>query len=301
MTAPKRVVVTGASGFLGRSLVAHLSQNGHDVLALSRSAGTDFNRTRISSGRMPDLADPAAGWDGLLRRDDVVVHLAGLAHGSLDDERHDPINHLGTVRLAEAAARASVAQLILISSIAAQTGPAASHVLTEADEPKPINAYGRAKLAAERAVAGSGVAYTILRPGVVYGEDAKGNLRLLEQLARLPVPLPFAGVTARRSLLSAANFNSAVTLVLTNEAAINRIFLVADPVPLSVADMITAERRKIGRRSGLFYVPPGLLKAALTALGLRRIWMRIGEPFVISTDRLQAIGWRPFPSGTTAS
>ena len=295
MTVRKRVVVTGASGFLGRSLVVHLSQNGHDVLALSRSADTGFERTGVASGTMPDLADPEAGWDGLLRRDDVVVHLAGLAHGSLDDERHDPINHRGTVRLAEAAARASVAQLIFISSIAAQTGPAASNVLTEDDEPKPVNAYGRAKLAAERAVAASRLAHTILRPGVVYGENAKGNLRLLEQLAHLPVLLPFAGVMARRSLLSVANFNSAVTLVLMNEAAINRIFLVADPVPLSVAEMITAERRKIGRHPGLFYVPPGLLKAALTALGLRRVWMRIGEPFVISTDRLQAIGWRPEP------
>ena len=298
MTAPKRVVVTGASGFLGRSLVAHLSQNGHDVLALSRSAGTPFDLSGVTSGTMPDLADPTASWDGLLQRGDVVVHLAGLAHGSLDDERHDPINHLGTVRLVEAAARASVAQLIFISSIAAQTGPAASDVLTEDDEPKPVNAYGRAKLAAERAVAGGGIAHTILRPGVVYGENAKGNLRMLEQLAHLPVPLPFAGIRARRSLLSAANFNSAVALVLMNEAAINRIFLLADPVPLSVADMIAAERRKIGRRSGLFYVPPSLLKATLMAIGLGRVWMRIGEPFVISTDRLQAIGWHPFPSGT---
>jgi UDP-glucose 4-epimerase len=116
---------------------------------------------------------------------------------------------------------------------------------------------------------------------------------LLEQLARLPVPLPLAGVSAQRSLLSVANFNSAVGLVLLNAAAINKIFLVADPAPLSVADMITALRQKMGRRPGLFYVPPALLKAALTALGLKRIWTRIGEPFVISTDRLQAIGWRP--------
>src|SRR5689334_3696099 len=114
MTNPKRVVVTGASGFLGRGLVACLSQNGHHVLALSRSVGVAFDHANVTSRVMPDLADPDAGWDGLLQRDDVVVHLAGLAHGSLDDERHDPINHLGTVRLAEAAARASVAHLIFI-------------------------------------------------------------------------------------------------------------------------------------------------------------------------------------------
>src|SRR5690348_1875315 len=112
MANPKRVVVTGASGFLGRGLVGYLSHNGHHVLALSRSAGTAFDQANVTSRVMPDLADPRARWNGLLQRDDVVVHLAGLAHGSLDDERHDPINHLGTARLAEAAARASVARLI---------------------------------------------------------------------------------------------------------------------------------------------------------------------------------------------
>ena len=292
MKGSKRLVVTGASGFLGRGLVAYLAHEGHDVLALSRSPAA-FDHPGVAVGTMPDLADPGAAWGELLRPDDIVIHLAGLAHGSLEDERHDSINHQGTARLAEAAARASVAQLILVSSIAAQTGPAASHVLTEADDPKPVNAYGRAKLAAERAVAGSGVAYTILRPGVIYGEDAKGNLRLLERLARLPVPLPLAGVSARRSLLSAANFNSAVGLVLMNQAAINRTFLVADPAPLSVAEMIAGMRRKMGRQPGLFYLHPQLLKVAMTALGLKSVWTRIGEPFVINTDRLQDIGWRP--------
>jgi nucleoside-diphosphate-sugar epimerase len=196
MKRSTRLVVTGASGFLGRGLVAYLAQQGHDVLALSRSPMV-FDHPGVTVGAMPDLADPRAAWDGLLQSDDIVVHLAGLAHGSLDDERHEPINCQGTARLAEAAARAPVAQLIFVSSIAAQTGPAAGHVLTEADDPAPANAYGRAKLAAERAVASSGVAYTILRPGVVYGEDAKGNLRLLERLAQLPVPLPLAGVSAR--------------------------------------------------------------------------------------------------------
>jgi nucleoside-diphosphate-sugar epimerase len=292
MKTSKRLVVTGASGFLGRGLVAYLAHEGHAVLALSRSPAA-FDHPGVVTGAMPDLADPNAAWGGLLQPNDIVVHLAGLAHGSLDDERHDPINHRGTARLAEAAARASAAQLIFVSSIAAQTGPAASHVLTEADDPKPANAYGRAKLAAERAVAGSGVAYTILRPAVIYGEDAKGNLRLLERLAALPVPLPLAGVSARRSLLSAANFNSAVGLAVMNEAAINRMFLVADPAPLSVAAMVAGLRRKMGRRPALFYVPAVLLKAALTVLGLKSVWTRIGEPFVISTDRLQSIGWHP--------
>lgn len=292
MKRSERVVVTGASGFLGRGLVAYLAGEGYDVLALSRSAA-GFDHPNVVADAMPDLADPRAAWDRVLRSHDVVVHLAGLAHGSLDDERHDLINHQGTARLAEAAARTSVARLIFISSIAAQTGPAASHVLTETDDPKPANAYGRAKLAAERSVASSGVGYTILRPGVIYGEDVKGNLRLLERLARLPVPLPLAGVSARRSLLSAANFNSAVGLVLTTQAAADKTLLVADPSPLSVAEMIAGLRRKIGRQPWLFNVHPALLKAVLTSLGLKSVWTRIGEPFVISTDRLQAIGWRP--------
>ncbi|MDQ8728373.1 NAD-dependent epimerase/dehydratase family protein [Bradyrhizobium sp. LHD-71] len=293
MTKPTRVVVTGASGFAGSHLVSCLAAMDFKVLALSRAPGNALDRKNVTTARMPDLADPRPAWEDILGSGDVVVHLAGLAHGAVDDPRHDVINHRGTARLAEAAATGSVERIILVSSIAAQTGNTAAKVLSEADDPSPVSAYGRSKLEAERAVRDSGVPYTILRPVVIYGEGAKGNPAALERLARMPIPLPISGLTARRSVLSVGNFSRAVLAVLTSEQARNEVYLVADPLPLTVSEMVVRSRKLSGRRPGLIYVPPSLLKALFVTFGLRSVWRRIGEPLVVSTDRLRSLGWTP--------
>ena len=102
-----------------------------------------------------------------------------------------------------------------MSSVRAQAGLAADHVITEADTPQPTDIYGRTKLKAERLVAESGVGFTALRPAVVYGKGVKGNIAALATLARTPMPLPFGSLDNRRSLLSIENLASAVELVLT--------------------------------------------------------------------------------------
>ena len=126
---------------------------------------------------------------------DAVVHLAGIAHAGpgVAEERYDRVNHRATAALAVAAHDAGVSRFVFVSSIRAQTGPAAERVVSERDTPRPTDAYGRSKLAAERAVAASGVPFTILRPVLVYGPGVKGNLRALMRLAALPIPLPFGG------------------------------------------------------------------------------------------------------------
>src|SRR5262249_1678902 len=139
-----------------------------------------------------DLATPV-DWTPPLTDVDAVVHLAGIAHTgqNIADARYDLINHLATAELAAAAKQTGVKRLIFMSSIRAQSGPTAAGRLTEVDEPKPTDAYGRSKLAAEAAVRASGVPFTILRPVLVYGSGAAGNLRALARVAPLPVPLPF--------------------------------------------------------------------------------------------------------------
>jgi nucleoside-diphosphate-sugar epimerase len=293
LTERKRVVVTGASGFVGRHLVSCLAGNEFDVVAACRVPETIAPAANVAAVRMPDLSDLAASWDDIIRAGDCVVHAAALAHGDVNDDRHDLINHLATARLAEVARVRGVERLVFVSSVAAQTGSAAGHVLSELDPPRPTSAYGRSKLAAERAIANSGVRYTILRPVAIYGENAKGNFAALEALARTPIPLPLSGLTGRRSVLSITNFALSVLLVLRNAEASGQSFLVADPVPLSVAEMVAGSRRRAGKSPGLFYVPQPLLRFVLTALGQKSVWTKIGEPLAVSTDRLQSIGWKP--------
>ncbi|MGD8479638.1 MAG: NAD-dependent dehydratase, partial [Methyloceanibacter sp.] len=110
---------------------------------------------------------------------------------------------------------------------------------------------------------------------------------------RSPYPLPLAGLKARRSLLGLDNLVEAVDRLLTTAAPLNRPFIVADPAPLNVAEMIGALRQGLGRRAGLFYIPPPLLKATLSAL---KPEMEVGALFnslVADPAALRALEWNP--------
>ena len=259
-----KVLVTGASGLIGRPLTAALANAGHQVRAAVRRAQTFPDGVEVA--QIGDLAGEI-DWPPLLAGMDAVVHLAGIAHIGTDvsDETYDRVNHLATAALARAAATAAIKRFVFISSIRAQSGTHADHRLSESDPPQPTEAYGRSKLAAEEAVRASGVPYTILRPVLVYGRGAKGNLASLLRLARLPVPLPFGRLANKRSLLGVDNLIAAIRFALENERAANETFIVADPQPVSVADIVAISRAATGRKPHLISVPPGLFAGLFAA------------------------------------
>jgi len=288
----KTVLVTGASGFLGRPLVNHLLRTGYAVRVAAR--GSPSFRAPVAVVRIPDLSN-TVDWTGALDGVDAVVHLAGLAHadtGGGELPAFDSINWLATQNLALAAKQAGVKNFIFISSVRAQVGPAAGRVVREDDEAHPTDQYGRSKLAAETAVRAAGLPFTILRPVAVYGPHPRGNVQTLVRLALLPLPLPLLGLASRRSLLGIDNFISAVQFVLGNPATLGEVYLLADTVPFTVSEIFTMLRKAQGRRPGMFYVPPVLLRAGL-AVSRRDLWQRMGGDLVVDTGKLQALGWRP--------
>lgn len=285
------VLVTGSDGFIGRHLVPFLACRGYKVLAASRLAAT-FEDPNIVGVRLPDLSQPF-DWEPLLRRCDVVVHLAGIAHKFAVEDLYDRINHQATAALGRAAARCGTKHLVLISSIAAQSGSFSTTELTEDDLPKPNNAYGRSKLAAEKAIRMSGIPFTILRPVVIYGTGEKGNFAVIHKISRLRIPLPVGALTARRSVLSIENFSSAVETVLTNPRARNETFIVSDPTPVTVADLVARYRVGLGRSTWLLPVPEKWLELFLKAVGQGSMWERLGRPLVASPTKFLAIGWNP--------
>ena len=151
---------------------------------------------------MPDLAQPA-DWSGLLDGVSHVLHLAGIAHGpgALPGALYSRINGEAVGELG-AQARGKIERLVFVSSVRAQVGVSAEHIITEKDPALPTDDYGRAKLRGEKLLAASGVPFTVLRPAVVYGKGVKGNIAALATLAKTPMPLPFARLTNRRSLLA---------------------------------------------------------------------------------------------------
>jgi nucleoside-diphosphate-sugar epimerase len=286
-----RVLVTGADGFVGRHLVPYLVAQGYAVIAASRAA-TTFDDTNVSAVTLQDLSR-LFDWQPLLDQCDAVVHLAGIAHKFARDDFYDRVNHRATSTLARAMARGAPKHLVFISSIAAQSGSYADHNLTEEDFPTPNNAYGRSKFAAEQAIRAAGVSFTILRPVVIYGQGEKGNFATIHRISRLPIPLPFGALSAQRSVLSIQNFNSAVATALDNPRARGETFIVSDPMPMTVADLIARHRVGLGRRPWLMRVPQSWIKLSLQATGQGAIWERIGQPLVAPPAKLLSIGWRP--------
>lgn len=286
-----RVLVTGADGFVGRHLTPYLAMRGFKVIAASR-AETVFDHPDITTVPLPDLSR-LFDWQPILEQCDAVVHLAGIAHKYAGDDFYDRVNHRATSALARAMARNAPKHLVFISSIAAQSGSYSDYDLTEEDFPTPNNAYGRSKFAAEQSVRAAGTSFTILRPVVIYGEGEKGNFATVHKISRLPIPLPFGAMTARRSVLSIQNFNSAVEAALTNPRARGETFIVSDPVPVTVADLIARYRASLGRPPLLLPVPESWIKIVLKASGQGAIWERIGQPLVAPPQKLLAIGWEP--------
>ena len=289
---PQMIALTGATGFIGRHLLKELPKRGYRVRVLLRRP--TMLPPEASGAVVGDLAAPR-NMSNALAGVHAVIHSAGLAHGmsGLPEDDYRAINTEATVGLARAAARAGARRFIFLSSIRAQSGPAAQEVLTEEMEPKPTDAYGRSKLNAERGLAEVDLDWAALRPVLVYGPGVKGNMAALLKLAQLALPLPFGGLSGRRSLLSVQNLVEAIDVVLRAEGPLRRPFIVADPEPLTIPEMIAALRQGLGRRPGLLPVPAALLGQALRLFGHGEIYERLAESLVASPAALTSLGWQP--------
>ena len=288
-----RILVTGASGFIGRALVAELANVGHSVRAAMRQPADIFHRS-VEVIAVSDLTRPVE-WHALLKNVETVVHLAGIAHAGpeIAEQTYDRVNRLATAELASAAKAIGIGHLVFMSSIRAQSGPASTRVLRETDVPHPTDAYGRSKLAAEDAVRTAGVPFTILRPVLIYGPGVKGNFARLMELARKPWPLPLGLCRNRRSLLARRNLIDAIHFALASPAAKGETYVVADPTTLTLTEIVTALRAGEGRKPGLLPIPPALIALASRALGHAEEWQRLGGTLVADPIKLMNAGWKP--------
>lgn len=291
------IALTGATGFIGRHLLADLTARGYRVrVLLRRPAALPEGAASAVVGDLTRPINMAAALAGV----DAVVHSAGLAHANLGpspsgapEDDYRTLNTEATRRLAEAAARAKVRRFVFLSSIRAQVGASAPGVVGEGDPAEPTDAYGRSKLEAERALAETGLDWVALRPVLVYGAGVKGNMAALLRLARSPYWLPLGGLTARRSLIALESLSGAVDTVLRAPGPLNRALVAADPDPLSLPEMIAALRQGLGRGPGLVPVPAGLLGLACRMTGREAQFARVAEGLVARADGLAALGWRP--------
>ena len=260
----RRVLVTGATGFIGRMLCPALTRAGFAVRAALRS---EAELGGIETVRVGDIG--SADWAEALRDVHYVVHAAARAHaGRTLEETYLATNARATQRLAEAAARAGVARFVYLSTVKVH-GEGAGRSYTERDPPAPRDAYGRSKLLGERAVfaAAGSMEVAIVRPPLVYGPEVRANfLRLLGWVER-GWPLPLAAVDNRRSLISVWNLCDFLVCALTHPVAGGRVWLTSDGEDLATPELMRRIARAMQRRARLFAVPVPLLRGLGTLLG----------------------------------
>jgi nucleoside-diphosphate-sugar epimerase len=298
---PGRVLVTGASGFIGRDLVTRLAASGWHVLAAARSPREVATGHGVEPVRLPDLAADI-DWSRLLDGTTHVVHLAGIAHAThtIPEAVYQAVNANAVHSLALAARAAGVSRVVMVSSIRAQCGAFAEGIVTEQRPASPEDAYGRAKLDGERFLAGAldagGTDWCVLRPVLVYGRGVKGNMGALLRLAHSPWPLPVGSLGARRSLLGLVNLHAGVEHALVSPGAARGTFLLADPGPLTVPQIVVAMRDGLGRGRRILTAPLAPVRIAATLAGRRAAWQRVSGDLVVSTAAVEASGWRPVES-----
>ena len=286
----KHILVTGATGFFGRHLVPDLVGHGYFVRVATRRPVNLGETVEVHPvGDLTGYIDWLRHIDGM----DAVVHLAGLAHlnSSTTETEYDKINRGATVRLAKAASAVG-ARFIFMSSIAAQTGASTNAILTEDDWPSPTTAYGRSKLRAEQEIAAITDNYVVFRPTLTYGYGVAGNMERLIKLATLRFAPPFGSIRNQRSLLAVENMCAAVNFVLNSDTARKQIFLLSDPEPVSLAEIIILLRRGAGLSGTAIRVPPVVLSTALRLLGRHEMWMKLGGNLVTSVAKFERFGFR---------
>ena len=273
-------------------LLRELPKRGYRLRVLLRRPSV--TPMEAASAVVGDLARPQ-NMAAALADVDAVIHSAGLAHAmsGLPEDDYRVLNTEATVALARAAGRAGATRFIFLSSIRAQSGPAADHVLSEDHEPQPTEAYGRSKLAAEQGLAELDLDWVALRLVLVYGAGVKGNMAELVRLARSPYPLPLGALAARRSLLALDNLVEAIDTVLAAPMPLRRPLIVADPEPLTIPEMVAAMRAGLGRRAGLFPVPLPLLETALRVTGRSETYRRLAGSLVADVSALKRLNWTP--------
>ena len=286
------IALTGGTGFIGQHLLRELGRHGFRLRVLLRRPSN--LPVECASAVVGDLMRPQ-NMSAALADVDAVIHTAGPSHAmsGLPEDDHRLLGTDATISLARAAHRAGVRRFLFLSSVRAQSGPASTQVLTEDMPPEPTDAYGRSKLAAERGLADLDLDWVALRLVTVYGSGMVGNLARLVSLARSPYPLPLGGLTARRSLLSVDNLASAIALLVQSPQNLRRPLIVADPEPLTLAEMIAAMRRGLGRRPAVFSVPAKLFDIGLDALGRSRDQRFATESLVADPAALIRLGWKP--------
>ncbi len=296
------ILITGASGFVGRNLSQFLAPR-HALRLAVRGSGAGVERLRefgevVAAGDVCGTTD----WSGLLKGVHAVVHLANRAHvmrsAPTDLAGCQEVNVEGTRRLAEQAAAAGVRRLVYLSSVKVLGEQTQAQAFGEASMPAPDDPYAQSKRDAEQTLldvaAKTRLEIVVLRPPLVYGPGVGANfMRLMQWVAR-GIPLPVAAIHNRRSLIYVGNLASAIEACLLHPAAAGRTLLVSDGAPVSTAQLVSmlASALEVSDRS--WPLPAALLRLAGSAVGMSGEVARLVDSLEVDDRAIRRdLQWSP--------
>jgi nucleoside-diphosphate-sugar epimerase/GT2 family glycosyltransferase len=301
--AGKRILVTGANGFIGRALCAALSSQDFSVLGVVRKKSANGQTAAVDHWVMGEI-DEHTEWAPALSGVDSVVHLAARVH-LMRDAAADPmaefrrVNVALTLNLARQAARAGVRRFVFVSSVKVNGEKTViGQPFTADDAPKPVDSYGISKFEAEQALiqlaAETGLEVVIVRPVLVYGPGVKANFHEMMRWVLKGVPLPLGALDNQRSFAAIDNVVDLIAVCLSHPRAANQIFLVSDGEDLTVSGLLRRTATALGRPARLLPVPMFLLRLAGRLLGKEPVIQRLCDTLQVDISKTQRLlDWMP--------
>ncbi|QZD32931.1 UDP-glucose 4-epimerase [Acinetobacter lwoffii] len=289
-----RVLITGATGFVGTALTEQVSSL-YDTIALIRTQNNALSSNiqqlvavNIFEADLPDNLD-------------AIIHLAGRAH-ILNEQTTDSLSEFrkvnvdGTLQLARQALDKKVKRFIFMSSIGVNGSVTLQQPFTEDAIPQPHADYAVSKLEAEHELkklfAGSDTELVIIRPPLVYAAHAPGNFARLLKLVASNLPLPFAGTNNKRSFVALENLVDFIQTCIGHPNAANQTFLVADQARISTRELVQYLKQGMGKSARFIYIPQPLMKLGAACIGKSKLYEQLFESLEVDTTKAQKLlGW----------
>tara|TARA_A100001015_G_C14973169_1_gene706028 strand:- start:410 stop:1393 length:984 start_codon:yes stop_codon:yes gene_type:complete len=314
----KKILVTGATGFIGKSICQNLLKSGRSFSGSVRSINldpSDINTNYISVG---DIG-PNTEWKVALEGVECIIHCAGRAHVMKETKTNElkiyrSVNVEGTKRLAEQAAKAGVKRLVFLSSIkvngevtgkkqinTVQNNIKNKYNFQHTDTPNPKNSYAISKLETEKMLfdlsAKINLEVVVVRLPLVYGKGVKGNLARLIKLIKSNTLLPLSSINNQRSMIGIDNLVDLLIRCSDHPNASGKTFLVSDGDDLSTPDLINYIASSMGKRVNLFPFPLFLLKFIGSIIGKREEINRLVDSLKIDNNYTkETLNWKPIIS-----
>lgn len=271
-----KIIITGASGFVGKNLSCHFQNNGDVVLPLSLRK----ENWKLSSAS-------------------AIIHLAGIEKDTRTPHNYDyyiQINSYLTEKVFQEFLASDIRDFIFVSSIKA-AADSSDQILTEDTKPNPISPYGKSKLLAEKLISKyeipDGKRLIIIRPCLIHGPEDSGNLKLLYKIAEKGIPYPLGNFSNQRSYISIENLSFLLSEILKKKDFKSGIYNFADDSPLSTRKLVEIMYESLEKKPRIFNFPStpiNLASKMFSKIGFKMIeesLKKLTENFVVSNSKIK--------------